>query len=67
MIDVERRGDCSAVHYIMEPIMAGQHVTLSIDWARRFDHMQQHSGNFFLHYFIVNEWEGDTLHAHIYV
>ncbi|XP_003389337.1 PREDICTED: alanyl-tRNA editing protein Aarsd1-like [Amphimedon queenslandica] len=44
VINVERRGDCSAVHYIMEPVMAGQHVTLCVDWARRFDHMQQHSG-----------------------
>ena len=46
MINVERRGDSSALHYIMEPLMAGQHVTLCIDWARRFDHMQQHSGKY---------------------
>lgn len=44
MIDVLRRGD-TAVHYVNGgPLPVGQPVTMRVDWARRHDHMQQHSG-----------------------
>ena len=34
------------MHFIAasEPITVGEQVTLKIDWERRHDHMQQHSG-----------------------
>lgn len=32
------------VHVVSEPIAEGTHVHGEIDWARRLDHMQQHSG-----------------------
>ena len=34
-------------HLLAAPLAAG-HVTCSVDWARRFDHMQQHTGQHLL-------------------
>ena len=39
---IRKGGD--AVHYIPVPLDPGLKVTLKVDWERRFDHMQQHSG-----------------------
>lgn len=33
-----------AVHVTDQPIEEGQAVTAAVDWDRRFDHMQQHTG-----------------------
>ena len=41
-----RRG-ATAIHYVCEEIPEGSEVDLAIDWSRRFDHMQQHSGKHF--------------------
>ena len=41
-----RRG-ATAIHYVCEEIPGGSEVDLAIDWSRRFDHMQQHSGKHF--------------------
>ncbi|XP_075225332.1 alanyl-tRNA editing protein Aarsd1 [Lycorma delicatula] len=41
--NVRRVGD-KAVHFLDKPVKEGQSVLLKIDWDRRFDHMQQHSG-----------------------
>jgi alanyl-tRNA synthetase len=46
--DVVDRDDGAIAHVVSEPIAAGQRVTGSIDWARRFDHMQQHTGQHIL-------------------
>lgn len=40
---VVRRAD-KAIHIIEKPLKVGDEVKESIDWSRRFDHMQQHSG-----------------------
>ena len=42
---VIRRG-ASAVHYIPQAVTEGTEVELVVDWQRRFDHMQQHSGHY---------------------
>lgn len=39
---VRREGN--AVHYISSPTTVGEVVELKVDWERRYDHMQQHSG-----------------------
>jgi alanyl-tRNA synthetase len=44
VIDVIDREDGSVVHLLERPIPVGRHVTGRIDWPRRFDHMQQHTG-----------------------
>uniref|UniRef100_A0A8C3LDT1 Threonyl/alanyl tRNA synthetase SAD domain-containing protein n=1 Tax=Chrysolophus pictus TaxID=9089 RepID=A0A8C3LDT1_CHRPC len=38
-----RRG-AQAVHFVETALEPGSAVLLSLDWERRFDHMQQHSG-----------------------
>lgn len=40
---VIRRGD-QAVHVTEQPLQTGEEVRQQINWERRFDHMQQHSG-----------------------
>ncbi|NXS61227.1 AASD1 protein, partial [Brachypteracias leptosomus] len=43
VLRVTRRGP-EAVHFVQAPLEPGSDVLLSLDWDRRFDHMQQHSG-----------------------
>ncbi|KAM8947225.1 alanyl-tRNA editing protein Aarsd1-B-like [Pelodytes ibericus] len=40
---VTRQGP-DAVHFVSSPLEVGAEVLVKIDWERRFDHMQQHSG-----------------------
>lgn len=40
---VTRQGP-EAVHFVLSPLDPGSEVLVKIDWDRRFDHMQQHSG-----------------------
>ena len=42
--DVIDREDGSIAHIVAGTLRAGEVVTGEIDWARRFDHMQQHTG-----------------------
>ena len=43
VLDVKEQGE-AVVHLCDKPLEAGTIVTGAIDWKRRFDHMQQHSG-----------------------
>ncbi|XP_074418350.1 alanyl-tRNA editing protein Aarsd1 isoform X4 [Larus michahellis] len=43
VLRVTRRGP-EALHFVPAPLEPGAAVVLSLDWDRRFDHMQQHSG-----------------------
>ncbi|NXS96387.1 AASDB protein, partial [Jacana jacana] len=43
VLRVTRHGP-EAVHFVPAPLEPGATVLLSLDWDRRFDHMQQHSG-----------------------
>ncbi|KAK7092875.1 alanyl-tRNA editing protein Aarsd1-B-like [Littorina saxatilis] len=43
VLKVERRG-ATAVHYTLGELTPGSEVNMKVDWERRFDHMQQHSG-----------------------
>lgn len=40
---VLRRGS-TAMHFLEGPVKEGEEVEVKVDWSRRFDHMQQHSG-----------------------
>lgn len=44
---VKREG-LKAVHITSEPISVGAKVGMQVDWKRRFDHMQQHTGQHLL-------------------
>ncbi|XP_056286636.1 alanyl-tRNA editing protein Aarsd1-like isoform X1 [Pseudoliparis swirei] len=43
VLRVTRQGP-DAVHFVSSPLEVGQEVQVKVDWERRFDHMQQHSG-----------------------
>ena len=43
VLDVQERG-ADIVHYCNAPLTVGSEVAGRIDWARRFDLMQQHTG-----------------------
>ena len=47
MIEAFREG-MRCVHVTKSPFQIGQNVTVKVDWDRRFDHMQQHSGQHLL-------------------
>lgn len=44
VIEVIDRDDGEVVHVLDRPIARGTRVSGTIDWPRRFDHMQQHTG-----------------------
>ncbi|XP_069012011.1 alanyl-tRNA editing protein Aarsd1-like isoform X2 [Embiotoca jacksoni] len=43
VLRVTRQG-AEAVHFVSSSLEVGQEVQVKVDWERRFDHMQQHSG-----------------------
>jgi hypothetical protein len=43
VLQVTRHG-AEAVHFVESALPIGKLVTLKLDWERRLDHMQQHSG-----------------------
>ncbi|XP_049615370.1 alanyl-tRNA editing protein Aarsd1 [Syngnathus scovelli] len=43
VLRVTRQGQ-DAAHFVTSPLEVGQEVQVMVDWERRFDHMQQHSG-----------------------
>ena len=42
-----------AVHFLPSEIPEGTDVSLKVDWQRRFDHMQQHTGKSLKPYFVL--------------
>jgi alanyl-tRNA synthetase len=48
VLDVVDRDDGSIAHVVTGPLAVGSRVAGQIDWARRFDHMQQHTGQHIL-------------------
>jgi alanyl-tRNA synthetase len=44
VLDVSDLDDGSVLHVVDGPLVAGAEVRGEIDWRRRFDHMQQHTG-----------------------
>lgn len=47
-VDEVIRDKLTALHLTSAPITPGIQVDLQVDWARRFDHMQQHTGQHLL-------------------
>lgn len=43
-----REKEGRVLHLTKQPLPAGTKVTCTLDWARRFDHMQQHTGEHIL-------------------
>ena len=60
-VDVEGE----VVHVLSSPIAEGERVTAEIDWARRFDHMQQHTGQHVLSAAFDRLFDNRTISFHM--
>jgi alanyl-tRNA synthetase len=52
-------------HYTAKPLVAGTQVHAAIDWKRRLDHMQQHSGQHLLSALFSRELSAHTVSFHL--
>lgn len=52
-------------HATAKPLLAGTPVTANIDWSRRLDHMQQHSGQHLLSAICARELGAMTVSFHL--
>lgn len=59
-VEMVVRDKLSAVHITQEAVKPGTPVTLDIDWKRRWDHMQQHTGQHLLSA-VLDTYNLDTL------
>ena len=39
-----QRVDGGVLHYVQQPVEEGASIQLQLDWRRRYDHMQMHTG-----------------------
>ena len=62
--DVQERGD-DIVHTCGAPLPVGETVEGRIDWARRFDHMQQHSGEHIISGLLCSTFHCDNVGFHM--
>jgi alanyl-tRNA synthetase len=56
--------DAAVAHRLAAPV-ASSEVEGQIDWARRFDHMQQHSGQHLLSAILVRDFGFETVSFHL--
>lgn len=52
-------------HTVSAPVETGAAVTGTLDWARRFDHMQQHSGEHILSGILCADYHCDNVGFHM--
>jgi alanyl-tRNA synthetase len=62
---VEEDEDGTVWHFTRKPIAAGTEVQGEIDWARRLDHIQQHSGQHLLSAVFARELKAPTVSFHL--
>ncbi len=60
-----REKDGAVIHICDSPLTVGENVTGTIDWARRFDHMQQHSGEHIVSGMICARYHCDNVGFHM--
>ena len=65
VIDVVERADGDIVHVLEREWLGDDPANGEIDWPRRFDHMQQHSGQHLLSQAFVRVCGLDTIAVHI--
>lgn len=63
VVDVQKR-DGKVRHYLDRPVAAGP-VAVTLDWERRFDHMQQHSGQHLLTAVAADRFGWETTAFHL--
>jgi alanyl-tRNA synthetase len=52
-------------HFVRKPLSAGTQVEAGIDWERRFDHMQQHTGQHVLSAIFLAQHKAPTVSFHL--
>ena len=52
-------------HYVRKPLAIGAKVEGQVDWRRRFDHMQQHTGQHLLSAVLQRELNAPTVSFHL--
>lgn len=57
--------DGAVIHTCAAPVEAGAVVTGALDWARRFDHMQQHSGEHIISGILCRLYRCDNVGFHL--
>jgi alanyl-tRNA synthetase len=62
---VEEDEEGAVWHFVRKPLAAGTHVEGRIDWERRFDHMQQHTGQHLLSAVFWRELQAPTISFHL--
>ena len=64
VLDVHRRGG-AVVHMTDGPLPVGETVRGELDWMRRFDHMQQHSGEHIVSGLVHGKFGYDNVGFHL--
>lgn len=62
---VEEDGHGEIWHHTLKPLLAGTEVSGEIDWTRRLDHIQQHSGQHLLSAAFAREAAATTVSFHL--
>ncbi len=57
--------DAPVVHLLDAPWTGGVDISLEIDWPRRFDHMQQHTGQHILSQAFIRVAQAETVSFHL--
>jgi alanyl-tRNA synthetase len=63
--EVEEDEEGGVWHLVREPIAVGTLVEGHVDWERRFDHMQQHTGQHLLSAIFWRELQAPTISFHL--
>jgi alanyl-tRNA synthetase len=64
VLDVRETDDHQILHLLEQPV-AGDIVEGQIDWERRFDHMQQHTGQHLLSQACISLCQAETISFHL--
>lgn len=65
VIDVFVRDDDQAIIHVLDGPVARDNVSCSLDWERRFDHMQQHTGQHILSQAFILASGAETVSFHL--
>lgn len=65
VVDVFEREDSGEIVHVTRSAVKSDHPVGQIDWARRFDHMQQHTGQHILSAAFVQRCEAPTVGFHL--
>lgn len=65
IVGVEEDEQGEVWHFVQKPLIAGTQVEGELDWTRRLDHMQQHSGQHLLSAVFAHELDARTVSFHL--